>query len=206
MGTFLTKCILSLLTVTLVFSSIGYNTASASDKTTTSSNHLSDENFFHEDTYKLLESVENIPETVINQGTDSILDWLEKDSGLDLIVDGDIIKLNLEGSKYTYSDSNIQLAGFWGCTAAILAAVAGVGIPISKILKLKKALKAVGGVSKFVDKVLDLAAKYKRKGYGKAAALKKAIKKASSTLGKDLQNALLDLAGITAIIANCGGD
>lgn len=187
------KTRLGILTIVsaLLFSLVGSNFAVQAEGVDNPSNEERDEYAQLAQFYELIDS---IPQEIIDSEVDiALTNWLSASTGLALKVeDGIILK------------SSIQPMGFLGCSSAILGAIAGVGIPFTKIFKLKKAINALGGVSKLVDDMLPLARKYqKKKGLGKVAALKKAISKKASALGKDFMKAIADLAGITLIADQC---
>ncbi|MED4632296.1 hypothetical protein P9443_05140 [Peribacillus frigoritolerans] len=139
--------------------------------------------------------IDSIPQEVIDSGEQEVANWLSEETGLALIAEDGIIK-----------SSSFQTRGFLGCSAAILGVLAGVGIPFTKILKLKKAISALGGMGKLVDDVLPLAREYQKKeGLGKIAALKKATKKKAPELGGQFIDAIADIAGITAVADACFG-
>lgn len=198
------KFFVGLLPAILLFSFVVQPIASASTNPVDSkSGHSGHDEFFHEDTETFLQSIVDVPDKVIEQGIEPTISWIENDTGLELFDDNGIMRMKVNGDAEVDNEFERMPTGVFGCSAAILSAIAGVGIPFTKIFKLKKAINALGGVGKFVDDVIDLATYYKGKGYGKGQALKKAIRELDDNLSSDLSNALLDLAGITAITANC---
>ncbi len=172
------KFFIGLMSALLVFSFTGQSFANAESNLANEKaiQSISDEgNFFHKDTNLFLQAIVDVPDEIVKQGIESTITWIENDTGLDLHNDNGVLKMTVDGEG-TKTVGQFQTFGFWSCTSAVLAAVAGVGIPFTKIFKLKKAIDALGGVSKFVDDVVDLASKYKDRGYSKTGALKKLLK------------------------------
>lgn len=76
------------------------------------------------------------------------------------------------------------------------------GIPLTKILKVKKFIDQFGGTVKMVKSIKYWYDQY-RKNYSKSTALKKAVNKVSERTAKATREALLDFFGISAIIGSC---
>ncbi|WLR44443.1 hypothetical protein LC087_18850 (plasmid) [Bacillus carboniphilus] len=205
----ISKFILSLLTVTLIVGSLGINTTHAS--TPESQLPENSEEFIHDDSLKILEAIENIPDELENQDINKTVEYFEEYTGLDFTANGDVIELvddnQSNGLVEGVNNKGVSLNGvnYWACGGAFLAVVGSFGFPLSKVFKLKKALKAAGGVYNFVDKAMDYAIYYKKRGYSKTAALKKGFSRASKkyNLSKDIQNAILDIAGVSTVIGAC---
>ncbi|MBC1435784.1 hypothetical protein HB848_10570 [Listeria rocourtiae] len=146
---------------------------------------------------KIYTAVEEIPESVVNSGESNTVEWLEEETGYPVALTNDD-KLQF----YVEDPNQISTRGVLGCAVAIGTAIFAVGFPASKILKLKAALKALGGATKFA-KQFYVSYRYYAKKRTKAAALKKTINSIGKNLKADMRNALYDLLGITAIIDQC---
>ncbi|OWT50274.1 hypothetical protein [Bacillus sp. K2I17] len=144
-----------------------------------------------------LSAIENIPNEVLSQGNEAIVQWFETETGLNVSIENDILKFN--------SISATQMRGFntSGCIAAIGIALVTNGIPLTKITKVKSALNALGGTANAVKKIKKYYDKYRFNGFSRNDSLKKALNSASSGLAKDLQSSLLDFFNLTNVIANC---
>lgn len=74
---------------------------------------------------------------------------------------------------------------------------------ILKILKLKKAVSMLGGITKTVDKIYSKYKLYKSWNYRTTDAWKRAVKETGNTLSSDVRNAFLDFFNITNVIRAC---
>ncbi|WP_426891894.1 hypothetical protein [Rossellomorea aquimaris] len=90
-----------------------------------------------------------------------------------------------------------------GCVAAVGIAIVSNGLPFSKILKVKSAIKALGGVSKTVSKVKKYYDKYRFNGFSRNDSIRKALDSASDGLAANTKSALLDFFNLTNVVANC---
>lgn len=141
---------------------------------------------------------EEIPESVIYEGSDAVQAWLIENVNNQEVVD------TLQSREFQSLNPNaVQTRGVVGCVSAVGAALAGAVFAPLKILKVKKALKALGGTKKFVTVAIDYYKKYRKLGYKKLIAWERAIKVASHKVSPDLQDALLGFFGITAIVSAC---
>jgi len=127
-----------------------------------------------------LELIERMPESVIRSGHAAMASWLAADG------------VSTSTSKY----------GIVGCVAAVGLALLTNFTP-AKILKIKAALKAVGGARTFVTKLKPFYDAARRAGLSKSASLRQAVSRAASVAGPEARAALLDLFGVTAVIAAC---
>ena len=132
-----------------------------------------------------------MPDSVANKGIDSGVKWLNQNKGYDY-----------KGYKFIATDGNIQLVpngktvvtyGKEACALAIGNAIAQNVIPWTKILKVKKATKPVGGIQKLSWKI-KVAYKHQRNlGKSRKVALKSGTKVAMKTFPKATKQAVLEL-------------
>jgi len=131
----------------------------------------------------LLSEIESIPDEVLLAGDEVTTDWLIEHG----LRQSDAV---IEGSKrgiLVREDNNLvqlESRGFWGCVKAI----GSTAIPATKLLKIKKYVKALGGVKKAVQMVLKAGKNYK---------------KAMKIGGKTLWNLIKLLSGIDKIDKEC---
>jgi hypothetical protein len=95
----------------------------------------------------------------------------------------------------------LGMDGVWDvakCGAAITAAIAGVAIPAAKILKIKDLVKAVGGVQKLVQKIVDTFKKVR-----KGQKFEDAVKEIFKDLGTTVALLAAEVLGIDTVITNC---
>lgn len=87
----------------------------------------------------------------------------------------------------------------WGaCISAVGVAVVSNAIPWTKILKVKKAAKAVGGMTKMITTAYQ---HQRNLGLSRTNALKKAVSISARTFPEDVQQALIEffsLGGLSA--------
>lgn len=148
---------------------------------------------------KALYAIENIPDSVINQGSDAILDWFRNNIDDQSIVDD----MNAAAAEFHQSDKPFKTQGVLGCVSAVGTALASLVFAPAKLLKIKKAIKALGGVKTFVTKTYQYYNHYKKKYRSKKTAWNKAVSKAASKASPEIKEAILDFFGITAIVAAC---
>lgn len=159
-----------------------------------------DIDFFNEDNAGLLAEI-GIDEEMDAQELAVFLDVVE-DTPDELLQVGKEQELQAYFNEQGINTSKIQPRGTVGCISAIGFAVGSILFAPAKILKLKSALKAAGGVGTFV-KVLISSYKTFRKKNSKATSIKLAVKKAASKSKKDVQEGILGFFGVGAIYASC---
>ena len=76
----------------------------------------------------------SIPDTVLLQGDAATQQWLQQNSAV-------------SGSS---SGVATMAADFWGCSGSIVLALGGLALPAAKILKIKKLMNELGGVTEAV--------------------------------------------------------
>ncbi|MEH6890918.1 hypothetical protein V7024_14555 [Bacillus sp. JJ864] len=149
----------------------------------------------------ILKAIENIPNSVVEQGPQKTAKWLQDKTGYYVSVDD---KENLvftevsptkSTNKYSFNTS--------ACIGAVGIALVSNGIPFTKILKVKSALKALGGTANAVSKVKKAYDSYRYNGFSRNDSLKKALNSVSGGLASDVKGALLDFFNLTNVVANC---
>ncbi|MFP7312129.1 hypothetical protein [Bacillus safensis] len=147
----------------------------------TDENIVSDEDLLLNDfpdmdvNFSLLELIEELPDEVASKGIDESVKWLNKNKGdefvgQEFIADGEYLKLLSDFNEPVMSTSSVS-----GCIWGIGKAIAMNALPWSKILKIKKAVKIMGG-TRVVANALIKAYKHQRNlGYSRAKSIKKAI-------------------------------
>ncbi|WP_061860206.1 hypothetical protein [Priestia megaterium] len=190
------KIILMLTAFTLAFSSLGLVSIASAEET----ENPEDATFENEDfdqVETVLSAIENIPDEVVEQGEEQTVQWLREQTRMNLVLEDGIIKLATQKPEITpfFSTS--------GCIGAVGMALLTTGFPAAKILKVKKAIKALGGTSKFVQAFYKSYKLYRSYGNSKSTAVKRAVNSIGSGLKADIRDALLDFFGISNIIANC---
>ncbi|UOY88644.1 hypothetical protein [Bacillus glycinifermentans] len=145
---------------------------------------------------KALYAIEEIPESVINQGPDAILDWFRNNIDDQSIVDD----MNVAVEQV---DKPFKTQGVISCVGAVGAALASLVFAPAKLLKIKKALKALGGAKTFVTKTYQYYNYYKKKYRSKKTAWNKAVSKAAKKAGPEMKEAIMDFFGLTAIVGAC---
>ena len=184
------KALILFMSFTLLFISLGIHASVAHAQP--------QEDFFvNEGFYELqtvLSAIEHIPDAVVAQGEEKTVEWLTQHTGMKAIAQ----EGNLQFFPEFLPSFNIP-----GCIGAIGLALITVGFPFTKILKVKKALDALGGTVKFVKAFAQSYQLYKSYGYSTTTAVKKALQSIGGSLKADLYNALLDFFNINNILGNC---
>ncbi|MEK4581898.1 hypothetical protein [Bacillus sp. FSL R12-0074] len=149
----------------------------------------------------ILQAIENIPNSVVEQGPQKTAEWLQNKTGYYVSIDN---KENLIFNEIDPAKSkNIQSFSASACIGAVGVALVSNGIPFTKILKVKSALKALGGTANAVSKIKKYYDSYRYNGFSRNDSIKKALNKASSGLAGDTKAALLDFFNLSNVIANC---
>lgn len=220
------KSFLCILTIFFLFSSLVLPSSFASAQEISNPDSITIEEDF-EPVIDVLSSIEDIPDDVISQGPEATVNWLSEKTGYRVYIDdnetiqfaedlSDNVISQVPGGDWLpgkpryrvgdlpFEEMEIQpYFNTWGCIGAVGIAIVSNGIPFSKILKVKKALNALGGTAKTVGKIKKYYDEYRWNGFSRSKSLQKAVDKASDTLGKDLKDALLDFFNISNVIANC---
>lgn len=147
--------------------------------------------------------IEKMPESIANQGIDSGIQWLNKNkseeySGYKFIAKNGNIQL-VQVSK------NISTYGAGACATAVGVAIAQNAIPWAKILKVKKAAKAVGGIQKLAGKISTAYKHQRNLGKSKTAALKSGTKVAMKAFPEATRSAVIEFFSLGAVGTTCFG-
>ncbi|HGH0791610.1 hypothetical protein O0K47_02605 [Staphylococcus pseudintermedius] len=155
---FFIKSALSVVAFTLLTSSLGYSYVEASEnaanvqKVDVSQVDKESANLEKElNTYLTL--IEKMPDSVANQGIDSGVKWLNQNKGKS--YEGYSFVNENNHLKLVQDDNAVVYKANWGaCISVVGVAIACNAIPWAKILKVKKAAKAVGGIQKLTKVVV----------------------------------------------------
>ena len=131
---------------------------------------------------EVFSAIEEIPASVIAQGDEATRRWL---------------------ARRLQASDGPQRQGVLGCAAAIGTALVLNAIAVSKILKIRAAIRAVGGVRNFVRILLRAYWKARRWGYSRWGAIKYAARRAAQVSGKDIVDALLSLFSLGSVVDAC---
>lgn len=146
--------------------------------------------------YDILSAIENVPEELILQGDETaIAEWFEETSGIETRVVNGVLRFNPFGNQLSFN--------VFTCVGAIGVAIVSNGIPLTKILKVKKFIDQFGGTTKFVKSVKYWYDYYRDAKYSRTGALKQAVKKVSDRTASSTQEALLDFFHISTVIGAC---
>ena len=154
----------------------------------------------------LLYAIEQIPESVVLEGTDSIIKWFEENvENREILNAVELVKnTNPDEIGAILDNGGISTFGALDCGIAIATAVVSLVFAPTKILKIKDAIKALGGAYKLAEKAVDYYKLYRDTwGLGRLESWEKAIKLATKQLAPDLQEALLDFLMISTVTAAC---
>lgn len=134
-----------------------------------------------EDATKALDEISKIPDKVILKGEKAINEYA-KEKELDIRFSG-------------------KERGFFGCTSAIGLALIYNFTP-AKLLKVKSAIKAIGGAKKLATKMISSYKYYRsKKKYKRTAAIKAAAKSVGTT--KAIKNILIDVFTLGGVAGSC---
>lgn len=134
-----------------------------------------------------------MPESVINEGETAIENYLNKN--------GVITKQ--ETNNYSGSVTREASVGTVSACAGAVGYAAVTNLTPAKILKVKSAIKTVGGATKFVKKMKPAYKAARKAGKSKTKSVQAAAAKAASNAGPDTKEALLDFFGISTIVGSC---
>ncbi|MET4563484.1 hypothetical protein ABIA69_004697 [Lysinibacillus parviboronicapiens] len=209
--TFTTFCCSALLIsgVTLSATSI-----QASELTNEEEIYLNELGFNKEsEVYKLLLAIEQLPPE--EQDAEEIAKWLSNESGLTITAEGEYLNFGLVSGDESVEQLDVSevqnpyiVSRSYSFTeiAACVGALGGL-VPVTKILKINKVLKSLGGAAKVMEQVLTNYKYYrKNKGYSQSKALNQALEDFSvgSKLSSGSKQLLLDFFNINVIIGSCG--
>ncbi|MDE9992551.1 hypothetical protein O0I32_12605, partial [Staphylococcus pseudintermedius] len=119
-----------------------------------------------------------------------------------------------DGYKFVSKNGDLQLVedgkgvityGAGACVAAVGVALAQNAIPWAKILKVKKAAKAVGGIQKLAGKISTAYKHQRNLGKSRSAALKSGAKIAMKAFPEATRSAVIEFFSLGAVGAACFG-
>lgn len=131
---------------------------------------------------EIFSAIEDIPESVIERGDKAVKEWLE---------------------RRIQSAADLHTRGFWGCVWAVAKFAALNAIAVSKILKIRKAIKALGGARNFVAVFQYAYRAALKKGYSKWGAVWFAAKHVARVSGVEVAAAIASFFEIDAVWNNC---
>ncbi|WP_117168887.1 hypothetical protein [Paraliobacillus sediminis] len=172
------KFFTGLICATLIVASVGPSVAEAKSGVVQSNEQeeiLENELQDIDASLDILTLIEDLPEEIAENGINESVIWLNDNKGetfanQEFVANGEYLEL-----KDVTNKNLIQMASVGGCVWGIAKAIAMNALPWSKILKIKKAVKIMGG-TKVVAKTVINAYKHQRNlGYGRAKAIKRAM-------------------------------
>jgi len=145
-----------------------------------------------------LQLIEHMPEELLEEGKEEErLDWM-----IDY-TDNDELKSEIVLAK-KMQNASVQPMGVYSCAKGIASAIVQLAVPVTKITKLKKVIKAAGGTKQFASKLMKYYKVYNQKqGYTKRQAMKKAIERVGKGHGPDVIDAMLSFLGVDAFVNGC---
>jgi predicted DCC family thiol-disulfide oxidoreductase YuxK len=149
---------------------------------TSSPAHAADVEVDYDGLVEVFSAIDEIPASVIARGDEATRRWLAHRLG-------DV--------------DDPQRQGVFGCAAAIGTALVLNAIVVSKIIKIRAAIRAVGGVKNFARILVRAYWRARRWGYSRWGAIKYAAKRAAQVSGKDIVDALLSLFSLGSVVDAC---
>lgn len=134
-----------------------------------------------------LSAIEELPDSVIRKGEDAAKAWLRR-------------RLNID-----YQAGDPQPRGVLGCISAVGIAIVGNALPYFKLLKIRQAIRAAGGVRIFVRAFLGAYRYLRSVGYTRYGAIKGAIARAARASSRSTRQALLELFYLGSVADACFG-
>ena len=183
------------LVLVFLFSSIAPNIADAKAENPVQENELIDETF-DKTTLEILNAIENIPQEELEKGPEFAKNWFNENTSLHVTLDS-------KGNLQFNTQSGISTFGVIACSTAIGVALVSNVFSITKITKIKSAIKALGGVKKAASSINKWYKKYREGGFSRTKSIEKAMDKASAGLGSEVKLALLDFFSLTNVMAAC---
>ncbi|PCK17710.1 hypothetical protein CEY02_19475 [Bacillus pumilus] len=156
-----------------------------------------------EGTLEVLSAIENLPDKVISQGSDAIVEWLNDHSDVTFSSDGENLFVDSLPTPSTEKGNVITAASIAGCVGQIGIAIVTNALPVFKITKVKKALQAAGGTYKFVSKLIRDYNSFRKLGYTRSKSYDMAFDYAKRYYGKETVATLLAIFNISAVKGAC---
>lgn len=144
---------------------------------------------------KVFSAIEDIPMEVAEQGPEATKEWLVNYLGEPVFTPQGLTNNNYNNEVISY--------GVVGCVSAVGLALASNLFAPAKLLKIKQAIKAAGGVKTFVSTMIKTYKYYRGKGYSKSSAMKKGVAKAGRAAGPEVRDALIGFFGVGAVYSSC---
>jgi len=202
----LKKFIVFLMCGTLFFATFSMEAASAT--TTEETDPYLELLAENSDLIKFMEGLEVLPKGIEKQGAEKVAKWLTNKTGLEVVADGEnliIPSLATPGMVDVdpIDSDTITTMGIGECIVAVGLMLATTGFPLSKLLKLKKTIELLGGVSKSVERIYNLYTKYRSWNYTKSGAWKRAVSEAGGSLSGDAKLVFLEFFNLGNVYNNC---
>ncbi len=138
---------------------------------------LNNVTFSEGDLISFFEDIEKIPNDLLENGTQyEINNYLRKNN----------IHINIYNDKLGETAKDVAIfrpRSFWGCVGALGTLLVTTAVPAAKILKIKKYVRSLGGVTDAVRYLLGI--------------------KGAASGGEALKNLILELSGIASVTDNC---
>lgn len=129
---------------------------------------------------KTLAAIEKIPDSVLDQGSESVVEWLNTNTDL----------------QFGFANSGqITTYGVVGCASAVGLALLGNFFSIAKLAKVKEAIQMAGGAKTFATALIT--------SYQATGSVKTAINTAARAAGPQAREALLDFFYIGTVYSAC---
>ncbi|MFI1989662.1 hypothetical protein [Actinoplanes sp. NPDC020271] len=141
-----------------------------------------------------LSIIENIPDEIENDEA-AVQAYLDRETA--------VAQSELGSAAATATGTVHAFSSTWGCVSAVVIALASNVFSISKILKIKRIIKAVGGVKKVVKKVRAVYKEARKAKYSKTDALRLGVMEAVGGLGTEAVSLLLSFFSLDKVYSNC---
>lgn len=123
--------------------------------------------------FRVLNLLEEMPDSVAESGIEAGVEWLNANKGSDF--SGQKFVAKGEYLDLVEYPNVIKPASVGGCIWGITKAIAMNALPWSKIVKIKKAVKIMGGTRVVANTVIKAYKHQRNLGYGRTKAIKRAI-------------------------------
>ncbi|WP_432702771.1 hypothetical protein [Lysinibacillus sphaericus] len=170
---------------------------------------------FNEDTdfYKILAAIELLPSDIEELSADEMAEWLFLESNVEVYAEGDSlvfptfknkeipIKLSSRKSRTTFA----SWTDYAGCIGAVGLAALQNALPITKVLKIRSTLQALGGATRAIRAIHTNYKYYRSQKYSVQTSLNKAITDIVDRrkLGADTRQLLTELFSVGIVINSC---
>ncbi|CAJ1004169.1 MULTISPECIES: hypothetical protein [Bacillales] len=180
-----------------LFVTVVPNVANADENENLPAEQLIDNEVFDQTTV-ILQAIEDIPQSVLDQGPQATAIWFQETTGLYVTVDSE------DNLHFSEVKPNLKVSrSVAGCIAAVGIALVTNAFSFTKITKIKSAIKALGGTTKAVKTIKKYYDEFRYNGFSRKKSISKALDKASEGLSKSVKDALLDFFNLTNVVANC---